>query len=71
MLLGTIISSTSNKPRIDLTQVKLANAVEGDQKALFSIVTILRCKGGCYTLSWNAPLYPKTVSYNAKQGGIK
>ena len=37
--------------------IKLATVVEGDQKAPFSIVTIPRCKGGCYSFPWIAPLY--------------
>ena len=37
--------------------VKLATVVEGDKKALFSIATTSRCRGGCYSFPWIAPLY--------------
>ena len=42
--------------------VKLANIVEGDPKALFSITTTLRCRGGRNFFPWIAHLYP----YNAE-----
>ena len=32
--------------------------VEGDQKAPFSIATTPMCRGGCYSFSMIAPLYP-------------
>ena len=32
--------------------------VEGDQKALFSIATTPRCRGGSYSFPWIAPFYP-------------
>ena len=32
--------------------------VEGNQKSLFSIATTPRCRGGWYSFSWIAPLYP-------------
>ena len=41
-----------------LVESKLATVVEGDQKALFSKATTLRCKGGRYYFPWIAPLYP-------------
>ena len=36
--------------------VKLATVVKGDQKTPFSIATTLRCRGGCYSFPWIAPL---------------
>ena len=39
-------------------QVKLATVVEGDPKVPFSIATSPRCRGGRYSFSWIAPLYP-------------
>ena len=36
----------------------MVTIVEGDQKAPFSIATTLRCRGGCYSSPWIAPLYP-------------
>ena len=36
----------------------LPTVVEGDQKALFSIATIPRCRRGRYSFPWTAPLYP-------------
>ena len=37
---------------------KLATLDEGDQKALFSIATTPRCRGGLYSFPSIAPLYP-------------
>ena len=39
-------------------KVKLATLVEDDPKALFSIATAPRCREGCYSIPWIAPLYP-------------
>ena len=39
-------------------EVKLAAVVKGYSKAPFSMATTLRCKGGCYSIPWIAPLYP-------------
>ena len=36
---------------------KRATVDEGDQKAPFSIATTLRCRGGCYSVPWIAPIY--------------
>ena len=47
-------------------KVKLATVVEGDQKAPFSIATTPRCKDGCYSIPWIAPLYPWYVPYIAE-----
>ena len=45
---------------------KLAIIVEGDSKALFSIVKTPKYKGGRYPFPWVAPLYPWFVPYNAE-----
>ena len=37
--------------------------VEGELKAPFSIATTPRCRGGRYSFSWIAPLYPWYVPY--------
>ena len=37
---------------------KLVAVVKGDEKALFSIAITPRCRGGCYSLTLIAPLYP-------------
>ena len=47
----------------------LATFVKGDPKSPFSIATPPRCRGGCYSIPWIAPLHPWCVSYNPK--GIK
>ena len=39
-------------------KVNLANVVEGNQKASFSIATTLRCRGGRYSFPWIASFYP-------------
>ena len=49
-----------------LSKVKLATVIEGDSKAPFSVATSPRCKGGCYSFPWIAPLYPWSVPYNAE-----
>ena len=38
--------------------IKLATVVEANPKAPFSIATTPRCRGGRYSFSWIAPLYP-------------
>ena len=43
----------------------LATVVEGYPKAPFSSATTPRCRGGCYTLLWIAPLYSCSLPYNA------
>ena len=45
---------------------KLANFVKGNLKASISLATTLRCKEGCYSYPWIAPLYSWSVPYNAK-----
>ena len=39
--------------------------VKGDPKIPFLIATTLRGKGGCYSFSWIAPLYPWSLLYIA------
>ena len=46
--------------------VKLANVVEGDPKAPFSIATTSRCREGRYSFPCIAPLYTWSVPYNAE-----
>ena len=36
---------------------KLVTVVEGDHKATFSIAITPRCRRGCYSFPWIAPLY--------------
>ena len=49
----------------------MATVVESDPKAPFSIATTPRCRGGRYSFSWIAPLYPYLILLSVKQGGIK
>ena len=42
--------------REDATSSKLATIVAGDLKVPVSIATPPRCRGGCYSFSWIAPL---------------
>ena len=44
----------------------LVTLVEDEPKALFQIATILRCRGGYYSILWMAPLYPWSWPYNAE-----
>ena len=48
-----------------VSKVKLANIVDDNQKAPFSIATTLRCRGGHYSFLWITPLYPWYVPYIA------
>ena len=54
-------------------KVMLASIVEGDPKALFSIATTLRCRGGCYSFPrlLHFTLDPYLIMLSVKQGGIK
>ena len=45
-------------PKDDIKKVKLATLVEGDPKVPFSVATTPRYRGGRYSISWIAPLYP-------------
>ena len=45
--------------------------VKGDSKAPFLIATTLKSRGGRYSISWIAPLYPYLLILSAKQGGTK
>ena len=51
--------TNNNLPTISqkVKVVKLATVVESDQKALFSIATTLKCRGGHYSFPWIASLY--------------
>ena len=55
------------------TYINIKVNKEGDQKAPFSLATTPRCKGGCYSFRWIAPLYPwyDLILLSVKQGGIK
>ena len=59
--------------KINVSKVKLANIVEGNPKAPFSIATTPRCMGGRY--SFPGLLYftldPYLIMLSVKQGGIK
>ena len=48
----------------------LTNQVEGDS---LSIATTLKCRRGCYSFRWIAPLTldPYLIMLSVKQGGIK
>ena len=50
----------------NISKVKLAMVVEGDQKSPFSIATTPRCRGGRYSFLWIAPFYPSSTPYNAE-----
>ena len=39
-------------------KVNLAMIVNDNQKAPFSIATTPKCRVGCYSFPWIAPLYP-------------
>ena len=40
-----------------VSKIKLVTVIEGNQEALFSIATTPRCRGGCFSFLWIAPLY--------------
>ena len=58
----------NNLPMIDTPykEVKMATVVEGDKKAPLLITSTPRCRGGCYSFPWTAPLCPWYVPYNAE-----
>ena len=47
--------------------------VKGNLKAPFSKATTPRCRRGCYSIPWIAPLFldPYFIILSVKQGGIK
>ena len=49
---------------VEKHRYKLATLVKKKPKDPFSIATTLRCRGGCYSLPWIAPLYPWSLLYN-------
>ena len=50
---------------VRICKVKLANVVEGDQKAPFSIATT-GVRRGRFSFRWISPLYPWYVPYIAE-----
>ena len=57
----------SKKSKVDDLDIKmLVTVVEGNPKAPFAITITPRCRGGCYSIPWIAPLYPWSLSYNAE-----
>ena len=46
--------------------VKLTTIVEGNLKALFSIVTTPRYRGGHYSIPWIALVYSRSLPYTAE-----
>ena len=44
----------------------MASLVKGDPKAPFLIATRPKCRGGCHSIPWIAPLYPWSLPYNPK-----
>ena len=51
----------------------MATLLEGDRKDTFSIAALPRCRGGCYSVPWIAPLTLDSyiVMLSVKQVGIK
>ena len=58
----TLIKET-NQP---IYKVKLATAIDGDQKAPFSIAITSRCKERRNSIPWIALLYPWSLPYNGE-----
>ena len=40
---------------------------EGDPQAPFSLGATTKCRGGCYSIPWIAPLYPWSLPYHQRQ----
>ena len=62
-------TSTNVNKKVYLFLIKpviLATVVKSDQKAPFSLATTPRCRGGCYSFLWIAPLYPWYVPFIAE-----
>ena len=47
-------------------KVKMVTIVEGDPKAPFSLATTPKCRGRCDSIPWIAPLYSRSLPYNAE-----
>ena len=64
---------THNIYFVKLCSNQIKGKVEGDPKAIFSISTTPRCRGGHYSFSWIAPLYLDLylIMLSVKQGSIK
>ena len=65
-LIQSVCIYPNPQPRTGCDISKLVTVVEGDQKAPFSIATTLRCRRGCYSFPWIAPLYPWYIPYNSE-----
>ena len=50
---------------------KISDCCWGWPRRLHLIATTLRCRGGCYSILWIAPLYSYLIMLSVKQGGIK
>ena len=59
---------THQKQNLSVIKIKvmLEIVAKGDPKALFSIATTPRCRGGCYSFPCIVPLNSWSVSYNAE-----
>ena len=61
------ISKTKSTNQLDFfANPFLATIVDGDPKALFSIATTSRSRGGRHSFPWITPLYPWYVPYIAQ-----
>ena len=59
-------SQETSTQEIYIVSKLFVTAVEGDQKAPFSIATTPRCRGERNSFSWIAPPYPWYVPYIAE-----
>ena len=55
-----------NKSETVLENWKVGDLRREKSKGFLSIVTTPRCRVGCYSFPWIAPLYPWSVPYNAE-----
>ena len=61
-------NNNNNNIYIYKSKVKLAILVKGDPKALFSIATTPRCRGGRHSIPW---IDPYLIMLSVLQGGTK
>ena len=56
----------SNQTKATQYKVKLVTLVPGDTKVPFSNAITPRCRGGCHSIPWIAPLYSWSLPYSAE-----
>ena len=61
-----ISPSTSNTSDFGRNKSKVGDCSQERPEGYFSIATTPRCREGHYSFPWIAPLYPRSIPYNAE-----